>query len=308
MRTIDAAVTFDATATGRREGHVMEAERQKRTPGRSASAAAAVAGLGALCAVLLAARFAAWRGRLPDPMASHFALNGAADGYLAPGTWLAVALGLVAGTGVLFAVLLRVGGRQGQRRTGVAAGAGTLVLLTTIFVTGLHANLDLVEGSHATLPVGWIGVALVLGAGAATAAWRLAGPDAPPGPAVIAADRLELGEAEAASWSRAAGVAIWWFLPDTPEAAVSTAPSADGTVPPGHPGQPSRAIGRRACDAIKRTRRACNAHLAGEMRVPGLLAVQNAPRHLRSHQYSGCVAKVWFRKIGRLPRYWGART
>lgn len=182
----------------------MDGRRRDGAAGRTGSGAGAVAAVAAAGAGGLAALFAAWRDRLPDPMASHFALDGEADGFLAPAVWLTVGVGLLTGLGVLFAVLLRVGGRGGQRRTGVAAGTGVPVMITVLFAANLNANLDLAEGAAARLPVWWVALAMLAGAAAAAAAWWWAGPDPRPA-AATAAGALPLGAGEAAAWSRTAG-------------------------------------------------------------------------------------------------------
>jgi hypothetical protein len=167
-----------------------------------------------LCAGVLAALFAQWRDRLPDPVASHFRLNGEADGYLAPATWLMTGLAVLIGLGAMFSVMLLLGGRDGQRRAGIAAGIGVPALLTAIFVQNLLANLDLARGGDARLPGWWIAVALATGGSLAALAWWLAGPDPRPAPPEPAAG-LELAQHEAVAWNRTAGSRITAWMAGT---------------------------------------------------------------------------------------------
>ncbi len=102
---------------------------------------------------------------LPDPVASHFALDGTADGHLPRGALAAIhVLGAAA-----CAALLRRSVRAPHGQTPAEAGVVTFVgaVLGGVGATIVVANHDLDDWRDATLGLGW--VVAVLGVAAAAA-------------------------------------------------------------------------------------------------------------------------------------------
>ncbi|QJY45362.1 DUF1648 domain-containing protein [Pseudonocardia broussonetiae] len=147
--------------------------------------------------------------RLPDPVASHFALDGTADGYTGRVALLAVQIGLALFLTVLFGLL--AGSARGARSaTGPDGGRLTVglswavaALVGVITCAAAAANLDLADAADAVLEPWWLAAGLVAGAAVGWVVHRLtpASPTAAPAaPAAVPA--VELGDTERASWSR----------------------------------------------------------------------------------------------------------
>lgn len=169
--------------------------------------------------------YAALRDRLPGRMASHFGADGAADGYVGRGAYLAVGGGLCAGLGALGAFVALKSGYHAYRRgvVGLLAGCwATAAFLGWPMVASLFANRDLADGASARFPLWQLAVAVGVAAVAAgvgaflglALARRTALPDVHGGAAArdTAAARLGLGlgEAERAGWVRRTG-SPWLF-------------------------------------------------------------------------------------------------
>ncbi|MPY94978.1 MAG: hypothetical protein GEV08_18545 [Acidimicrobiia bacterium] len=179
------------------------ASRRRAVTGGLAAAAALVAGVPWI---------SVW-GELPDPVATHFALGGDADGHLPR----LVAAASTAGLGLVGAVALAVLGARARARP--VAGA-------TALVAGLAAVLAVLSGAvalanrgvgswHDARLAGWVVLlAWAAMAGAAVMALRAMRSDAategsttPPG----ARPRLKLGEGDRAAWTGTA--TSRWALP-----------------------------------------------------------------------------------------------
>lgn len=180
------------------------------------------------------------RERLPDPVARHWGISGAADGFSALNSTLAVTVGMVLLVAVpmgLAAVLARQ--PSAMRRFMAGTSAWVAVFLVVLIVDSLRGQLDLTDASAAPVPGAGIGIGTLVGvvvaAGVASlvradrGAARAAGP--PPATAV----RLDPGSATELSWrsgpaglDRAAvviaviagvglgslaAVLTWWLLP-----------------------------------------------------------------------------------------------
>ncbi|MDT0266272.1 DUF1648 domain-containing protein [Streptomyces sp. DSM 44915] len=145
-------------------------------------------------------------GRLPDRMAVHFDLAGAADGFQARG--LAVALSVVVplSTGAVLTALTWFG-RAGAQRLFTAVGAAVAVFLGPLLGLGLAVNAGLADPADARLSPWWLPALLAVAGLVGWAAWRLAGDDAPEdverarGEAPV----LRLRAGEAAVWSHQVG-------------------------------------------------------------------------------------------------------
>ncbi|MFD5815786.1 DUF1648 domain-containing protein [Streptomyces sp. NPDC127038] len=165
---------------------------------------ALAAGPFAVAAAVYAGLFRANRDRLPGRMATHFALDGTADGFMSRDAALWSGIGLTIGVGVLFTVLAAVATKKTGARLTAALGAGTAVLLGCPLIATVVADAD--AGVHdpagARLPV-WLPAVLLLLVCAATGALirRLAKAAPRPSTAPPTAS-LPLVEGEVAAWSR----------------------------------------------------------------------------------------------------------
>lgn len=167
--------------------------------------------------------YAALRDRLPGRMASHFGPDGAADGYVGRGAFLAVGGGLFVGLGAVGAFVALKSGYRAYRRgvVGLLAGCwATAVFLGWPMTASLVANRDLADGASARFPLWQLAVAVGVAAVAAgigallglALARRTALPDVHGGGAARDTDaaRLGLGDAEQAGWVRRTG-SPWLF-------------------------------------------------------------------------------------------------
>lgn len=155
------------------------------------------------CAAVLTT-YAALRDRLPDPLATHFPASGKADGFSGVGSFLAVAITLLAVQCSVFAVLAHRSSRGlGSLRLMAAFAYGVSGLLGYAFPATLFANADVPDAADVRFPMWQLAVALACALTAGGVGWLLAGADAAPaaGPAGEP-HRLPLGNGEAASWTR----------------------------------------------------------------------------------------------------------
>jgi hypothetical protein len=132
----------------------------------SAPAARWLAGL--LVAVLpllfIVQTYRSWRGRLPDPMPSHWNASGQVDGTTSLSGMLTTAV-VIAGVGVLLAVVAVVGGRfmrWGARRVLLCTGAGVAGLGASLWWLTASLALDVAD-AHQARPPTWHVLALLAG-------------------------------------------------------------------------------------------------------------------------------------------------
>jgi hypothetical protein len=156
-------------------------------------------------AAALVAMLAGSRGRLPEPLASHWGPSGSPDDSMPFFAFAAIALSIwsvVAGV----AMGTSLTGQRWQRRP-VRAWAGAGLAAGGTFVVGLAgvtvwANLDASDW-RAARSVNWQVILVIAAAGAAGwLGWRLArrGPHLPPGPPGKPVRPLELRPGEHAVW------------------------------------------------------------------------------------------------------------
>lgn len=142
-------------------------------------------------------------GRLPDPLATHFSLDGRANGFssvqgFVTGTLLAL-LALCAGS-VALALIRRT---KPPTRWVISAGWGLAALLACLTCLTLLGNARATDADAVRMPF-WqvavpLGGAVLAGALGLLLAGRDTGPASPPSGA---APRLALGDRETARWSR----------------------------------------------------------------------------------------------------------
>jgi hypothetical protein len=156
--------------------------------------------------------------RLPDPLATHFAADGA-DGFTGRVPTMFVSAGLGLGLGVLFAAIVVVGPRTNARRADtpldpirslVATAWGVGGFVGAIMLAGTVANLDAADAAQVTLS-GWAFAAAAAAGLLFGAAGWLAAPASPVTPGPAPAEPLALGRTERVSWSRRA-VSPWMLL------------------------------------------------------------------------------------------------
>ncbi|MFF2655569.1 DUF1648 domain-containing protein [Streptomyces sp. NPDC058045] len=139
--------------------------------------------------------------RLPARMATHFTFDGTADGFSGRDTALWSDAAILAGLGVLFAVLALVKKQQTFRLT-TPIGFATAVMVGYPLVATLVAHSDVKDPHTVQLPLWQMLVALVLAVGAGALAWRLIGKGSPIGSTGPPTPSLPLAEGEAAVWTR----------------------------------------------------------------------------------------------------------
>jgi hypothetical protein len=153
---------------------------------------------------------------LPDPIASHFAFSGSADGYAGRGTVLALTAALAVGLALLFGLLARQSGagpapgtRWDNGRVLVAASWATAGFLGAVLLGSVVANLGLTDPAAAVLPW-WTFPAGLVAAAVAGVVGRLVTPSTPgTGEEPEAVPAVPLGPTEQVSWSRTVGSP--WF-------------------------------------------------------------------------------------------------
>ncbi|WP_339134380.1 DUF1648 domain-containing protein [Streptomyces sp. f51] len=165
---------------------------------------ALTAGPFAVAAAAYAVVFSANRDRLPGRMATHFSLDGTADGFMSREAALWSGVGLIAGVAVLFVVLAAVATKDAGARVTAALGAATAALLGCPLIATVVADAD--AGVHdpaaARLPLWFLAVLLLLICAGTGALIRWLANAAPRREAASAAPSLPLAEGELAAWSR----------------------------------------------------------------------------------------------------------
>lgn len=151
------------------------------------------------------------RDRLPDPVATHFAGTGRADGFTALGVFPYAGLGLLLVPAALFVWFARAeGGRHANGRALVAVAYGVAGFGGFLLSDLVVANARAASAEDARLGPWQLAAALAVAAVAAALGLLLAGRSAPvaseaaDGPGA-AAPRLTLGEGESATWTRTVG-------------------------------------------------------------------------------------------------------
>lgn len=142
-----------------------------------------------------------WRDDLPDPVASHWGLGGAADGFssLTGLAWLLAVVGLV---GIAVAVAAGRSGTPALARTLAGTGAGTVVFIDALLLISTGAQRGLADAAGVSFSAWWIlsgvaaGLAGALVAVIAVPSWQATPAAVGPGP-----DALPLGSTERAVWS-----------------------------------------------------------------------------------------------------------
>jgi len=145
-----------------------------------------------------------WRGELPDPVATHWGVDGEPDGFAPIGAALGVMLGggalLVLGFG---AITWLLGQSAGSRRLGAAATIWSALFLPLIVLGSLQLQRGLAQASDAGGIGGVVTIAL-LGSLAPAVVAALLVPGDPRQPTVAAVDRtaprVSLGAGERATW------------------------------------------------------------------------------------------------------------
>lgn len=164
----------------------------------STAAPLAVAAAGALV-------LRSWHAQLPDPIATHWNLDGTADGFAG----LPATIALLLGFGVLFAALgfglARAADTDPALTRAVAATVtGTVAFVTALIVLVTGSQRGLADAAAASPPgaslLAALGIGVALGAVAAAAVPRWSrGPAAPP---AADAPRIPLGADELVAWTR----------------------------------------------------------------------------------------------------------
>ncbi|CAM5320279.1 DUF1648 domain-containing protein [Streptomyces abikoensis] len=162
-----------------------------------------------LAMVAVLATFLSVQGRLPDRMAVHFGGGGSTDGLSGQGTFLAAALGVPLGDGVLFGALTRwMRTDPAMQRVLAVIGGGVAVLTGWLFVAVLLVNTDMDDASSVVMPGTQAVLAIAAAALYAAVGWLICGKaevaETVSGPSA-GAERLTLGDTETAGWTRVAG-------------------------------------------------------------------------------------------------------
>ncbi|RKN38366.1 DUF1648 domain-containing protein [Streptomyces hoynatensis] len=146
--------------------------------------------------------------RLPDPVATHFATGGGADGYLGRQAALWGGAAFLCGAGVLFCALAV----RYPQRWSIALGGGLAALLGYLFSLTLSANADVTDASEAALYLWQLAMVLPIALLVGLICWLLAGPDEAPQAEREAAPALRLGPGESAVWSQAIASPVLWVV------------------------------------------------------------------------------------------------
>ncbi|MFF4159239.1 DUF1648 domain-containing protein [Streptomyces sp. NPDC001678] len=162
-----------------------------------------------LAVATVLATFLSVRDRLPDRLAVHIGAGGNADGFSGQGGFLATALGVLIGDGMLFAALAHwIRTTPGVQRVLAVIGGTVAVLTGWLIVAVLLANTDVTDASSVTLPGAQAALAFAAAAGYAAVGWLVCGraeeTGSVSGPSA-GAERIALGDSETAGWTRVAG-------------------------------------------------------------------------------------------------------
>ncbi|MFI2076442.1 MULTISPECIES: hypothetical protein [Streptomyces] len=162
-----------------------------------------------IAAAVVLSVFLSVQDRLPGRMAVHIGDGGRADGFSGQGSFLATALGVLVGDGVVFGGLaLWIRPNPGVQRVLAVIGGAVAVLTGWLVTAVLLANTDVSDAATVTLP--GTQAALAFGAAALYAAvgWAACGTaqetETVSGPSAQA-PRLTLGDAETAGWTQVTG-------------------------------------------------------------------------------------------------------
>lgn len=135
------------------------------------AAVAAAAGFAVTAAV-----FVAWRGRLPDPIATHMGSGGDPDGYTSRDAFLPITAALQLGTGALLAATVWwTRGTSGGQRATTATATGLAGFLTYLDVMLLAANRGVDDAHDVRFALGHLGAAAGCAAVTAVLGWFAAG-------------------------------------------------------------------------------------------------------------------------------------
>ncbi|MGW1893224.1 DUF1648 domain-containing protein [Streptomyces sp. NPDC002004] len=157
------------------------------------------------------ALFVHLRGRLPDPLATHFTGSaGIADGYAGRGSFPWVCSASLLGLSALFGAIGAIGVSRRPGPWPLVLGYATAGLLGSVFASVLVVNSDVSQGTDARLPMWHVGAALGVAAVAAVAVLPVArrlSARMSTGPHEPAADRasLNLADGELAGWAGRTG-------------------------------------------------------------------------------------------------------
>lgn len=153
--------------------------------------------------VAVAAVYAALSTRLPDPLATHFGVDGRADGFSATRGFLTGCLVLLLVLGAGFGLLSRLRVPSAGTPWLIATGYATAAGLGYPLCLTLLGNADATAASAVRLPLWQVAVALPVALLAGALGRLLAGAaPRPPKPEPAAAPRLDLPAGTTAGWSR----------------------------------------------------------------------------------------------------------
>ena len=159
--------------------------------------------LPAISMAVVATVIAAVASRLPDPMAVHWGVSGAPDGFMSQGGFVVTTIAVLVAVGGLMALIARMasGAMVGARiLTGMPLGMVWLIGSLLVFT----ALIQLDASSAVRLPAWLIPTALVLGALGTAAGATIAGegerPPASSSPAPADAARMDLADGATAIW------------------------------------------------------------------------------------------------------------
>ncbi|MEE4422019.1 DUF1648 domain-containing protein [Streptomyces bugieae] len=140
--------------------------------------------------------------RLPEPLATHFATGGRADGYGTAQDLLTLVLALLLISGAVFGALLQVRAFRPATPWLIAGGFATAAGIGYPSCLTLFLNDGVADASTVRLPLWQLPVALVVALAAGALGRLLAGaPPRQPDPASGGAPRLDLPAGTTAGWS-----------------------------------------------------------------------------------------------------------
>lgn len=158
----------------------------------------------ALVTAVAAGMIAAWRDELPDPVATHWGLSGAADGFTSVSGTIVMTVGFGLGLSLLGLTLALISKVPVLVRACAAIGTGVASFVVALVAASTHGQRGLSDAAAAGAPGVWIVVAGVGAAVLAAVSWLLIpGWCVEPEPRAGEPGRaLELGADERVSWTR----------------------------------------------------------------------------------------------------------